>query len=118
MSNDDPDPHGRPPRWTSGKPAAPSWQADPFARHEQRWWDGERWSDKVRSGGAMGIDPPGVDTAPEAYGTSGTPAAPITDAAAPLRFVPTYLPRMVLLGVVLLVAILLLVLVGIATAAT
>jgi Protein of unknown function (DUF2510) len=93
-----------------------SWQSDPFGRHQQRWWDGRQWTEKVRSGGTTGIDPPGVVTKPEAHGTAGARAEPITDAAEPLRIIPANLPRTLLVGVVLLAAILLLILVGIATA--
>lgn len=93
----------------------PSWQADPFGRHEQRFWDGERWTEKVRSSGTTGIDPPGVESNPE-HARSNVPAKPITDAAAPISYRPMHLPRMLLLGVLLLVAIMALVIIGIATA--
>lgn len=36
---------------------APSWQPDPFHRHELRWWDGERWTDQVSDHGVVGLDP-------------------------------------------------------------
>ncbi len=36
---------------------AESWQPDPTARHEQRWWDGERWTAWVADGGRQGSDP-------------------------------------------------------------
>lgn len=36
---------------------APSWQPDPFHRHEFRWWDGQQWTDQVTDQGTVGIDP-------------------------------------------------------------
>lgn len=92
-----------------------SWQQDPFGRHEERYWDGGRWTEKVRSDGKVGIDPPGVVPRPE-HARSNVPAPPITDAAAPVRYTPNSLPRMILVGVLLLVAIVVLVIVGVATA--
>lgn len=94
---------------------AASWQLDPFGRHEERYWDGTRWTEKVRSSGTVGIDPPGVVPKPE-HARSNVPVEPITDAAAPVRFTPNSLPRMLLVGVVLLIAIIALVIIGIATA--
>lgn len=34
-----------------------SWQPDPTVRHEQRWWDGERWTQWVADGGERASDP-------------------------------------------------------------
>lgn len=62
---------------------ATGWHADPFGRHQQRWWDGTGWSDKIRDRGAYGIDPIGIDTAPVAISES-IPAAPIEDALLPI----------------------------------
>lgn len=95
--------------------APASWQQDPFGRHEQRYWDGARWTEKVRSSGTVGIDPPGVVPKPE-HARRNVPVAPITDASAPVRYSPTHLPRILLLGVLVFLAILVLVVVGIATA--
>jgi hypothetical protein len=53
------------------------WHTDPFGRHRQRWWDGTRWTERVRSGDVAGIDPPGVDPMPAAPGA--------TDAVDPLQ---------------------------------
>ena len=110
MSNDDETELG-----ATGGPSA-SWQQDPFGRHDQRWWDGTAWTDKVRTDGAAGIDPPGVVAKPERRGIARSPATPITDAADPVRFAPMHLPRILLLGVLLLTAIVILILIGIATA--
>jgi hypothetical protein len=86
------------------------WHADPFGRHRQRWWDGTRWTERVRSGDVTGIDPPGIDP---------TPVAPrVADAVDPLRPTPPVelrslkVPQGLLLGLVLLVAIVALVVAG------
>lgn len=99
---------------TGDADARASWHPDPFRRHDERWWDGRSWTDKVRSGGAAGIDPPGIVPAPERHGVAATPAPPITDAAEPVRYAPMNLPRVLLLGVVLLLAIVALMLVALA----
>ena len=101
---------------SDGQGRGASWQQDPFGRHEERWWDGAAWTDKVRDGRSAGIDPPGIVAAPERHGVAGNPAAPITDAKGPVRYAPAHLPRVLLLGVLLLTAIVVLILVGIATA--
>ena len=36
---------------------APGWYADPYARHELRYFDGLRWTDNVANGGVPGNDP-------------------------------------------------------------
>ena len=95
--------------------AAPSWQADPFGRHEERYWDGQEWTEKVRSSGTVGIDPPGVVPRPE-HARSHVPASPIVDAAAPVSYTPRNIARVLLVGVLLFVAIVVLVSIGIATA--
>ena len=47
---------GVPPPDSSG--AAPAgWYGDPAARHEQRYWDGARWTEHVTDRGRPGIDP-------------------------------------------------------------
>jgi len=63
------------------------WYADPFGRYEQRWYDGTKWSEKIRSSELRGIDPPGIDVAPVAVPASvdqANPAAPIEDAMLPI----------------------------------
>ena len=35
----------------------PAWHPDPQGRHQLRWWDGERWTDHVSSGGVTSTDP-------------------------------------------------------------
>ena len=92
-----------------------SWQGDPFGRHEQRWWDGEAWTEKVRSGGTTGIDPPGIVAKPE-HARDHVPARPITDATETVHYRGRSVPWMLLLALCVFVAILSLVIIGIATA--
>jgi uncharacterized protein YxjI len=35
-----------------------AWYADPFGRHEARYYDGARWTEHVSNGGVMRTDPP------------------------------------------------------------
>src|SRR4051794_23492072 len=49
----------------------PGWRADPSGRHDLRWWDGERWTDRVAASGPELLDPyvdpsSTMATAPEA----------------------------------------------------
>ncbi len=37
---------------------APGWYADPFGRHELRYYDGSTWTEHVSSHGRAGVDPP------------------------------------------------------------
>ena len=37
---------------------APGWLADPFARHDQRYWSGTQWTEHVADDGVPGTDPP------------------------------------------------------------
>ena len=97
------------------QPASGSWQADPFGRHEQRWWDGEQWTEKVRSTGTTGIDPPGIVSKPE-HARDHVPAPPITDAAGPVEYTSQNVPRALVLAGIVLAIIVLLVIVGVATA--
>jgi len=94
---------------------APSWQTDPFGRHEQRYWDGQRWTEKVRSSGTVGIDPPGIVPKPE-HARNHVPAEPITDAARPVSYRPQNMAWVLALGLVLLVIIVILAIVGIMSA--
>jgi hypothetical protein len=43
---------------TVAVPAA--WYPDPTGRHQQRYWDGARWTDNVADGGQQAVDPAGV----------------------------------------------------------
>ena len=35
---------------------APNWYPDPSGKHEQRYWDGAKWTDRVMNGGTEGVD--------------------------------------------------------------
>lgn len=37
--------------------APPGWHPDPSGRHEQRYWDGQRWTDAVVTAGSASTDP-------------------------------------------------------------
>lgn len=39
---------------------AAGWYADPIGRHEQRYWDGARWTENVADGGTASVDPQGA----------------------------------------------------------
>lgn len=51
----------------------PGWHADPFRRHESRYWDGAGWSEHVSNGGVQSLDPPGE--APQVPHSGHTPDA-------------------------------------------
>lgn len=40
-----------------GVSAAAGWHPDPAGRHQFRWWDGARWTDRVADQGAVASDP-------------------------------------------------------------
>ena len=75
---------------------APGWYADPYQRHENRYWNGQAWSEHVSDHGQAFVDPPGGMTqqaassplpSPMAGATLGPSAAPVpapTYAAAPM----------------------------------
>ena len=86
------------------------WHTDPFGRHRHRWWDGTRWTERVRSGDVMGIDPPGIDPTPVAPGVADR-VDPL-DPTPPVELRSLKVPQGLLLGLVLLVAIVALVVVG------
>ncbi|MDH3752568.1 MAG: DUF2510 domain-containing protein [Acidimicrobiia bacterium] len=101
---------GSRPRESDGDPAAAAWLADPFARHEQRWWDGTEWTGRVSDGGRIGIDPPVIDPRPEGAPLD-QPAAPIEDAIEPIKgpddrtLIGLVLGAIVIAGLIVLVAI-------------
>jgi hypothetical protein len=41
------------------RPAAVGWHGDPYGRHEERFFDGQKWTPYVRDGEANGVDEPG-----------------------------------------------------------
>jgi hypothetical protein len=87
-------------------PAA--WHADPYGRHEQRWWDGARWTEKVREGNMSRIDPPGIEEAPHLPGEA-APADPIEDAPLPLKPPSEATQIALLVGTLVLVGIVVLI---------
>jgi uncharacterized protein YxjI len=40
------------------EPELPDWYPDPFGRHEQRYYDGGQWTQRVSSHGRESVDPP------------------------------------------------------------
>jgi hypothetical protein len=46
-----------PPAAPTAPPAAAGWAADPFGRHQWRYWDGTRWTDQVADGSTQSSDP-------------------------------------------------------------
>jgi len=67
------------------RPDASAWHADPFGRYTKRWWDGDRWSEKVKAAnGQPGLDPPGIDPHPVGAPLA-EPASPIHDAHLPIK---------------------------------
>lgn len=38
-------------------PTPPTWAADPYGRHELRYWDGSRWTQHVSDNGEATVDP-------------------------------------------------------------
>jgi hypothetical protein len=43
---------------TTESGTAPGWFADPFCKHEQRYWSGTEWTAHVTDDGVPGTDPP------------------------------------------------------------
>jgi Protein of unknown function (DUF2510) len=42
---------------TAAAPGGPGWGADPFGRHQWRYWDGTRWTEQVADGATQSTDP-------------------------------------------------------------
>jgi|GEM_PF-6685010 len=72
-----------------GTPTAAQWAADPFLRHEFRFWDGRTWTATVSDQGVVGTDAPVAAPPPVAPPSPPVPAppppAPTTLAAPPQR---------------------------------
>ncbi len=96
-----------------GSPSEGNWETDPYHRHEQRWWSGKRWSEKVRSSDETRIDPPGVIPKPVGPGSQAGPAEPIDDSPSPIPQISRYVPHMLLVGSLILLGTLTLALVAI-----
>ena len=86
-----------------------SWHTDPFGRHEARWWNGAKWTEKVRDGDQTGIDPPGIAVAPQGIPLN-EPASPIPGRRS-IRLFGKHLPGAMLLASVALAAVIVLVIV-------
>ena len=87
------------------------WHADPFGRHERRWWTGDEWSERVSTpGGVQSLDPPGVIASPFA-GLEDLPASPMSDvptAIKPPSAAPTiawWFGLLVMAGLLVLIAL-------------
>lgn len=50
------------------------WYADPFARHERRYWDGRQWTEHVSTQSRQQVDPP-IERAPVQAHSSSQPTA-------------------------------------------
>ncbi|HEY3721929.1 MAG TPA: DUF2510 domain-containing protein [Acidimicrobiia bacterium] len=70
---------------TSASGQAPGWDADPYRRHELRYWDGDAWTEHVSDRGVTAVDPPDV-TSPWAAmsATAAAPAAAALPATSPM----------------------------------
>jgi hypothetical protein len=42
---------------TTAELGAPGWAADPYGRHQWRYWDGNRWTEQVADGSTQSTDP-------------------------------------------------------------
>ena len=42
---------------TTAEPGAPGWAADPYGRHQWRYWDGNRWTEQDADGSTQSTDP-------------------------------------------------------------
>ncbi|MBF81991.1 MAG: hypothetical protein CL522_01090 [Actinobacteria bacterium] len=79
-----------------------NWEPDPYHRHDQRWWSGSRWSQKVKSDSEIQIDPPGVVPRPVDPLSLGRPVDPISGVREPLWRSSPYVPHLLILGFLLL----------------
>lgn len=104
------DPTAELPSPPAGQPSDPGWHADPFGRHERRWWSGDRWSEKVADGKHRSLDPPGIELSPASHELEvDEPAAPITDAALPIRPPAPWAQLSFMIGMAVMVALVVLI---------
>ncbi len=68
---------------------APGWYADPYQRHEYRYWNGQAWSEHVGDHGQAFVDPPGGMTQ-QAAGSPSAASVPAPTEAQPGGPTPTY----------------------------
>ncbi len=71
-------------RWKRpGTSSLAQWYRDPTGRHQLRYWDGARWTDRVADGGEQTADRvEGVVAAPAGSDRSGSRAAPVAPSLA------------------------------------
>lgn len=66
------------PGWDTAEVTTPEnparWAADPFGRHQYRYWDSAQWTEHVSDNGVLSVDPPTVSPPPSA---SGLPSPPV-----------------------------------------
>jgi hypothetical protein len=65
----------------SAAPHPPGWDADPYGRHELRYWDGAEWTDHVSDAGVQSRDAP-ERMSPWAAMAAASSAAPEADTVA------------------------------------
>ncbi|HRE02162.1 MAG TPA: DUF2510 domain-containing protein [Ilumatobacteraceae bacterium] len=58
-----------------GEQMPAQWRPDPYGRAQQRWWDGDRWTERVATGGEESTDPLGA-TATIPFAAPFNPSAP------------------------------------------
>jgi|CXWL01.1.fsa_nt_gi hypothetical protein len=49
-------PPGAPPQQPTYSSPQPGWNADPYGRHQLRYWDGTKWTGNVSSGGVQSVE--------------------------------------------------------------
>jgi len=53
-------------------PPAADWYPDPYGRHERRYFDGARWTERVATRGRQAVDPAeGVPKVPTVHRSTG-----------------------------------------------
>lgn len=63
---------------------AAAWYADPYGRHQVRYWDGAAWTDFVSDAGQSSVDPLRAAVPTPVDGSEGV-LGPVVEAAPPLR---------------------------------
>lgn len=75
-----------------GQQVSPAqWSADPFGRHQQRYWDGWAWTQHVSDGAGTLADPPVANAAPVMSPAHQTPPPPVDHSEPPLA-APAFRP--------------------------
>jgi Protein of unknown function (DUF2510) len=94
---------------------APGWYADPYQRHESRYWNGQAWSEHVGDHGQTSVDPPGerppqaalvpAPTAAQPGGPAPTYAAPWAAPAATAEAAPRRRVTPIILAGIVVIAL-------------